>query len=60
MWEDEIVKETRRLREEYAAKFRYDLEAIYEDLKDKEKQSRRQVVSLQPKEPALVPQAKAS
>jgi len=60
MWEDEIVEETRRLREEYAAKFRYDLEAIYEDLKDKEKQSRRQVVSLQPKEPALVPQAKAS
>jgi len=60
MWEDEIVEETRRLREEYAAKFRYDLEAIYEDLKDKEKQSRRQVVSLQPKEPAPAPQSKAS
>jgi hypothetical protein len=60
MWEDEIVEETRRLREEYAAKFRYDLEAIYEDLKEQEKRSRRKVVSLQPKEPASVPQAKAS
>ena len=60
MWEDEIVEETRRLREEYAAKFRYDLEAIYEDLKEQEKRSRRKVVSLYPKEPASVPQAKTS
>ena len=60
MWEDEIVEETRRLRDEYAAKFRYDLEAIYEDLKEQEKRSRRKVVSLHPKEPASVPQAKAS
>ena len=60
MWEDEIVEETRRLREEYAAKFCYDLEAIYEDLKEQEKQSRQKVVSLQPKEPISIPQAKAS
>ena len=60
MWEDEIVEETRRLREEYAAKFRYDLEAIYEDLKEQEKRGRRKVVSLQPNEPLSVPQAKAS
>jgi len=60
MWEDEIVEETRRLREEYAAKFCYDLEAIYEDLKEQEKQSRHKMVSLQPKEPISIPQAKAS
>jgi hypothetical protein len=57
MWEDEIVEETRRQREEYAVKFHYDLEAIYEDLKEQEKRGRRKVVSLQPKEPA--PQATA-
>ncbi|PYS77998.1 MAG: hypothetical protein DMF67_18810 [Acidobacteria bacterium] len=60
MWEDEIVEETRRLREEYAAKFHYDLEAIYEDLREQEKRNRRKVISLQPKEPISVPQAKAS
>lgn len=57
MCEDEIVEETRRLREEYAVKFRHDLEAIYEDLKEQENRSQRKVVSLPPKEPA--PQATA-
>jgi hypothetical protein len=32
MWKDEIVEETRKAREEYAAKFNYDLEEIYHDL----------------------------
>ena len=56
MWKDEIVEETKRLREEYAAKFHYDLDAIYEDLKKQEKQSQREIVWLQPKEPVSVPQ----
>ena len=60
MWTDEIVEETRRTREEYAAKFNYDLDAIYRDLKEQEKQSVRRLVSLPPKEPVLIPQAKAS
>lgn len=60
MWTDEIVEETRRTREEYAARFNYDLEAIYEDLKRQEQQSKRKIVSLPPKEPDLMPQAKAS
>ena len=30
--EDPIVKEVRRLRDEYAAQFNYDLDAIYADL----------------------------
>ena len=33
MWTDEIVEETRQERDRYAAKFNYDLEAIYRDLK---------------------------
>lgn len=60
MWTDEIVEETRKAREEYAAKFNYDLEAIYEDLKRQEQQSQRKIVSLPPKEPELIPQVKAS
>lgn len=51
MWNDEIVEETRREREAYAAKFNYDLEVIYHDLKTKEQQSKRKVVSLSSKRP---------
>lgn len=33
MSEDPIVQEVRRIREEHAARFDYDLEAIFDDLK---------------------------
>ena len=49
MWKDEIVEEVRKMRDEYAAKFDYDLDAIYKDIKKQEKKSRRKVVSLKPK-----------
>lgn len=49
MWKDEIVEEVRRVREEYAAKFDYDFDAIYDDIKKQEKQTERKVVSLPPK-----------
>ena len=51
MWKDEIVDQTRKAREEYAAKFNYDLAAIYDDLKQKEAATKHRVVSLSPKEP---------
>ena len=60
MWTDEIVEDVRKVREEYAAKFNHDLEAICRDLKEQEKRSKRKVVSLPPKEPETIPQAKAS
>ena len=60
MWTDEIVEETRKAREEYAAKFNYDLEAIYRDLKKQEEQSPEKLVSLSSKQPEYIPQAKAS
>ena len=59
MWEDEIVKEVRKVRDEYAARFDYDLEAIYRDIKEQEKRSHRKVVSLSPKKPELIPVEKA-
>ena len=44
-WSDPIVDEVRRARDAYAARFNYDLRAIYRDLKEKEKCSGRKVVS---------------
>ncbi len=41
MWNDEIIKEIRRIREEYVSQFNYDLKAIFRDLKEKEKNSGR-------------------
>ena len=38
MWNDEIVEETRQVRDRYAAKFNYDLDAIYCDLKKQQEQ----------------------
>jgi hypothetical protein len=45
MWTDEIVQEVRNEREAYAARFNYDLEAIWRDLKEQERQRGRKVVS---------------
>ena len=44
-WSDPIVDEVRRVRDAYAARFNYDLRAIYRDLKEQEKRSERKVVS---------------
>ena len=46
MWKDEIVEEIHRIREEYAKSFDYDLDAIFADLRKKEAESGRKVVSL--------------
>ena len=45
MRKDEIVEETRRLRDEYAKQFNYDLDLIFEDLQKKQKESGRKYVS---------------
>jgi hypothetical protein len=36
MWSDEIVEEVRAIRNDHAARFQYDLRAIYADLKQSE------------------------
>ncbi len=54
MWNDEIVEEVRKHREAYAAKFNYDLQAIYEDLKKMEKKSNHKKVSFKPKKPVKI------
>jgi hypothetical protein len=48
-WRDEIVAEVRRAREEYAAKFNYDLDAIIADLRRKQFEHAGKIVSRPPK-----------
>ncbi len=45
MYQDSVIDEIRTIRETYAAKFSYDLEAIYYDLKEKEKTRGHRLVS---------------
>jgi len=49
MWTDPIVDEVRRAREAHAAKFAYDLGAIFRDIKAKEKESGRRYKRFLPK-----------
>ena len=51
MWKDPIVEEVRRVRDAHAARFNYDLRAIYEDFKAKERALNLKVVYLPPKRP---------
>lgn len=54
-WSDSIVDEVRRIRDEYAARFNYDLRAIFRDLKEQEKRSGRQTVSYAADAPVVEP-----
>ncbi|HQE91729.1 MAG TPA: hypothetical protein PLH19_03520 [Anaerolineae bacterium] len=49
MWEDKIVTEVRRAREAYAAKYGYDLRALYQALKAQEEHEEREKVAFPPK-----------
>ena len=41
MFIDPLLKEIRKIRDEYAAEFKYDIDAIYLDLKKKEKKNKK-------------------
>ena len=49
MINDPIVAEVRKIRQEHAAKFNYDIDAIYKDLKSRETRSKRKAISRPPK-----------
>jgi hypothetical protein len=46
---DPILAEVRAVREAYAERFNSDLEAMYEDLKKKEKEEAHRIVSFPPR-----------
>ena len=56
---DPIVDEVRRVRDAHAAKFDYDLDAIFRDIKEQEKNSGLKYVSYRPRllEPIPMPQS---
>ncbi len=49
MWEDPIVKDVRRIRDEHAGRFDYDLQKIFQDLKQQEQSSGKRYTSYPPK-----------
>lgn len=51
MWQDPIVEEIRKYREEYAARFNFDIGAICQDARERQKKSGRKTVTLPPKRP---------
>lgn len=51
MWIDPIVEEVRRVRQEYAQQFNYDLHAIAADLRRQEQEHPERLVSFPPRSP---------
>jgi hypothetical protein len=49
MWQDEILDEIHRIREEHAKSFNYDLDAMFADWQRRQSEGGREVVSLPPK-----------
>lgn len=45
MWEDPIVSETRKLRKQYAEKFNFDLELIFQDIRKRQEKLAKKCVS---------------
>lgn len=52
MWKDEILEEIYRIREEHAKSFKYDLQAICNDLRKKQAASGRRIISVPLKSPS--------
>ena len=46
---DEVIEQVREVRETYAARFDYDLHALFQHAREQVKQTERQVVKRQPK-----------
>jgi hypothetical protein len=59
MWNDPIVEEVREIRNTHARKFKHDLKAIAADLKKQQLDGKHKIVSLPPKRPSILPEAKS-
>jgi hypothetical protein len=54
MWQDPIVEETRKMRDQYASQFNYDMDAIYQDIQRRQVKSNKKLVSLPAQKPSKV------
>jgi len=52
MWNDPIVEEPRRLRESYAEEHAHDMDAIFQDILRRQKESSKKFIRLPPRPPA--------
>lgn len=50
MWQDPIIKDTRKRRKQYSEQFNHDLDAIYKDIRERQKKSKRKCVSFPARE----------
>jgi len=57
MWNDQIVEEIRKYRDEYAKSFNYDLHTICQELRLKQGQGERRVLMLKPRPVKHIPKA---
>jgi hypothetical protein len=57
MWKDPIVEEIRRLREQYASQFNYDIDSIFRDIQKRQDKSGKKLVSFAPRTPFKIPRA---
>ena len=55
MSKDPIVEEVRRIRQQYAARFNYDLAANFRDLKERQESGEFTVVNRKPRRPTARP-----
>ena len=46
---DMLISELRKIRDEHAARFNYDLEAVAEELRKREKETRGKIVNRKPR-----------
>jgi hypothetical protein len=54
MWQDPIIKEIHKIRQEHAAKFNFDLRAIVKYYQEQQKQSGRTIVSFVKPTPKVI------
>jgi len=52
MWKDPIVEDIRKIRQQHAQRFNYDLGAIVDDLRKLQEQSGRTYVRFEPRRPS--------
>lgn len=55
MTKDPIVDEVRRIRQQYAARFNYNLAAIFRDLQERQNRGEFNVVNRKPRRPIVKP-----
>ncbi len=60
MWRDPVVEEVRSIRDAYAKRFNYDLDAIVDDLRKKEAQGDRELVEPAPRKAEGLPSKKSA